>query len=73
LLLLQKNVPLHGADLDNAPTVGDEGSTSMSVLARDEELLIEWNDIARQLKNWSSILFSLETLIYDLILTYGIC
>jgi hypothetical protein len=70
---LQKNVPLHGADLDNAPTVGDEGSTSMSVLARDEELLIEWNDIARQLKNWSSILFSLETLIYDLILTYGIC
>ena len=36
-----------GADRDSAPTAGDEGSTSMSVLARDEELLVERNDIAR--------------------------
>jgi len=36
-----------GADRDGAPTVGDGRSTSMSVLARDEELLVERNDIAR--------------------------
>jgi len=36
-----------GADWDGAPTTGDGGSTSMSVLARDEELLVERNDIAR--------------------------
>jgi len=36
-----------GADRDGAPTAGDGGSTSMSVLARNEELLVEWNDIAR--------------------------
>ena len=35
-----------GADRDDALTVGDGGSTSMSVLARDEELLVEQNDIA---------------------------
>jgi len=35
-----------GADRDGAPTVGDGGSTSMLVLAQDEELLVERNDIA---------------------------
>ena len=30
-----------------APIAGDGGSTSMSVLAQDEELLVEWNNIAR--------------------------
>ena len=36
-----------GAEWDDAPIVGDGGSTSMSVLARDEELVIERNDVAR--------------------------
>ena len=36
-----------GADQDSAPTAGDGGSTSMSVLAWDEELLVERNDISR--------------------------
>ena len=36
-----------GADRDGAPTVGDDGLTSMLVLAQDEELLVEQNDIAR--------------------------
>ena len=36
-----------GADWDGALTVGGEGSTSMSVLAQDEELLVERNDITR--------------------------
>ena len=36
-----------GADRDNAPIAGDDTSTSMSVLAQDEELLVERNDIAR--------------------------
>ena len=36
-----------GADRDGAPIAGDKGSTSMSVLARDKELLVERNDIAR--------------------------
>ena len=36
-----------GADRSGAPTAGDGGSTSMSVLARDEELVIEQNDVAR--------------------------
>ena len=36
-----------GADRDGAPTVGDEGPTSMSVLDYDEELLVERNDITR--------------------------
>ena len=35
------------ADRNDAPTAGDGGLTSMSVLARDKELLVEWNDIAR--------------------------
>ena len=35
------------ADQDGAPIVGDGGSTSMSVLAWDEEFLAERNDIAR--------------------------
>ena len=35
-----------GADRDGAPTAGDGGSTSMLVLAQDEELLVEQNDIA---------------------------
>ena len=36
-----------GPDWDGAPIVGDGGSTSMSVLTHDEELLVEQNDIAR--------------------------
>ena len=36
-----------GVHWDDAQTAGGEGSTSMSVLARDEELLVEQNDIAR--------------------------
>jgi len=36
-----------GADRDDAPIAGDDGSTSMSMLAQDKELLIEQNDIAR--------------------------
>ena len=36
-----------GADRDGASTAGDGGSTSMLVLARDEELHVEQNDIAR--------------------------
>jgi len=36
-----------GTDRDGAPTAGDGGSTSISVLARDKELLVERNNIAR--------------------------
>ena len=36
-----------GAEQDGALTAGDGGSTFMTVLARDDELLVEWNDTAR--------------------------
>jgi len=36
-----------GAEWDDAPAAGDGGTTSMSVHARDDELLIEQNDTAR--------------------------
>ena len=36
-----------GAERDDASAAGDGGSTSMSVLAWDEEFLAERNDIAR--------------------------
>jgi len=47
LLLYKRTFLSTGADRDGAPTVGDRGSTSMSVLARDEELLVEQNDFTR--------------------------
>ena len=36
-----------GVDWDNAPTAEDGGSTSMSALAWDDELLVERNEVAR--------------------------
>ena len=46
-LQLLIDISFHEAEWDDAPVAGDGGSTSMSVLARDDELLVERNNIAR--------------------------